>query len=42
MSEHKVVYRRTTRGEWVASVEGVRRWRVESFGEALLAALVAP
>ena len=27
MSEHKVVYRRTTNGEWVASVEGVRRCR---------------
>ena len=27
MSEHKVVYRRTTKGEWVASVEGVRRCR---------------
>jgi len=25
VSEHKVVYRRTTKGEWVASVEGVRR-----------------
>lgn len=27
MPEHKVVYRRTTQGEWVASVEGVRRCR---------------
>jgi predicted RNase H-like HicB family nuclease len=27
VSEHKVVYRRTTKGEWVASVEGVRRCR---------------
>ena len=27
MSEHKVVYRRSTKGEWVASVEGVRRCR---------------
>ena len=27
MSEHKVVYRRRTKGEWVASVEGVRRCR---------------
>ena len=27
MSEHKVVYRRTSKGEWVASVEGVRRCR---------------
>ena len=27
MSEHKVVYRRTAKGEWVASVEGVRRCR---------------
>ena len=27
MSEHKVVYRRGTKGEWVASVEGVRRCR---------------
>ena len=27
MSEHKVVYRRTGKGEWVASVEGVRRCR---------------
>ena len=27
MSEHKVVYSRTTKGEWVASVEGVRRCR---------------
>ena len=27
MSEHKVVYRRTTNREWVASVEGVRRCR---------------
>ena len=27
MAEHKVVYRRTTQGEWVASVEGVRRCR---------------
>jgi hypothetical protein len=25
--EHKVVYRRTAKGEWVASVEGVRRCR---------------
>jgi predicted RNase H-like HicB family nuclease len=27
VSEHKVVYRRGTKGEWVASVEGVRRCR---------------
>lgn len=27
MAEHKVVYRRSTNGEWVASVEGVRRCR---------------
>ena len=27
MSEHKVVYRRTMKGEWVASVVGVRRCR---------------
>ena len=27
MPEHKVVYRRTAKGEWVASVEGVRRCR---------------
>lgn len=27
MAEHKVVYRRGTKGEWVASVEGVRRCR---------------
>lgn len=27
MAEHKVVYRRSTKGEWVASVEGVRRCR---------------
>jgi predicted RNase H-like HicB family nuclease len=27
VSEHKVVYRRRTKGEWVASVEGVRRCR---------------
>jgi len=27
VSEHKVVYRRTTKGEWVASVEGLRRGR---------------
>jgi predicted RNase H-like HicB family nuclease len=27
VSEHKVVYRRSTKGEWVASVEGVRRCR---------------
>jgi hypothetical protein len=27
VSEHKVVYRRTAKGEWVASVEGVRRCR---------------
>ena len=27
MSEHKVVYRRTSKSEWVASVEGVRRCR---------------
>jgi predicted RNase H-like HicB family nuclease len=27
VSEHKVVYRRTSKGEWVASVEGVRRCR---------------
>lgn len=27
MPEHKVVYRRTPKGEWVASVEGVRRCR---------------
>jgi hypothetical protein len=27
VSEHKVVYRRTTKGEWVATVEGVRRCR---------------
>ena len=27
MTEHKVVYRRSTKGEWVASVEGVRRCR---------------
>jgi hypothetical protein len=27
VSEHKVVYRRTTKNEWVASVEGVRRCR---------------
>jgi predicted RNase H-like HicB family nuclease len=27
VSEHKVVYRRTSQGEWVASVEGVGRCR---------------
>lgn len=27
MAEHKVVYRRSAKGEWVASVEGVRRCR---------------
>ena len=27
MAEHKVVYRRGAKGEWVASVEGVRRCR---------------
>lgn len=27
MAEHKVVYRRTRQGEWVASAEGVRRCR---------------
>jgi predicted RNase H-like HicB family nuclease len=27
VSEHKVVYRLSTKGEWVASVEGVRRCR---------------
>jgi hypothetical protein len=27
VSEHKVVYRRTAKGEWVAAVEGVRRCR---------------
>jgi len=27
VSEHKVVYRRGKKGEWVASVEGVRRCR---------------
>jgi hypothetical protein len=27
VSEHKVVYRRSPKGEWVASVEGVRRCR---------------
>ena len=27
VAEHKVVYRRTKKGEWVASVEGVRRCR---------------
>ena len=27
MAEHKVVYRRRTKGEWVASVEGVRHCR---------------
>ena len=27
MVEHKVVYRRSGKGEWVASVEGVRRCR---------------
>ena len=27
MAEHKVVYRRSTKGDWVASVEGVRRCR---------------
>ena len=27
MAEHKVVYRRSSKGEWVASVEGVRRCR---------------
>ena len=27
MAEHKVVYRRTRKGEWVASAEGVRRVR---------------
>jgi hypothetical protein len=27
VSEHKVVYRRTPKGEWVAAVEGVRRGR---------------
>jgi len=27
VSEHKVVYRRSSTGEWVASVEGVRRCR---------------
>jgi predicted RNase H-like HicB family nuclease len=27
VAEHKVVYRRSTKGEWVASVEGVRRCR---------------
>src|SRR5689334_6864351 len=27
VAEHKVVYRRTKKGEWVASVEGIRRCR---------------
>jgi hypothetical protein len=27
VAEHRVVYRRTRKGEWVASVEGVRRGR---------------
>src|SRR5688500_3013620 len=27
MAEHRVTYRRTAKGEWVASVEGVRRCR---------------
>jgi predicted RNase H-like HicB family nuclease len=27
VAEHKVVYRRSPKGEWVASVEGVRRCR---------------
>lgn len=27
MAEHKVVYRRSAKGDWVASVEGVRRGR---------------
>lgn len=27
MAEHKVVYRRSAKGDWVASVEGVRRCR---------------
>ena len=27
MAEHKVVYRRSSKGEWVASVAGVRRCR---------------
>jgi predicted RNase H-like HicB family nuclease len=27
MAEHKVVYRRSAKGEWVAAVEGVRRCR---------------
>jgi hypothetical protein len=27
VAEHKVVYRRSAKGEWVASVEGIRRGR---------------
>jgi predicted RNase H-like HicB family nuclease len=27
VAEHRVIYRRGTRGEWVASVEGLRRCR---------------
>jgi hypothetical protein len=27
VAEHKVIYRRTAKGEWVASAEGVRRCR---------------
>lgn len=27
MAEHKVVYRRNTKGQWTASVQGVRRCR---------------
>ena len=33
MAEHKVVYRRGTNGEWVASVEGV--WRGRGRGRTL-------